>query len=88
MIGFVESIAGAKTVAARHNVDVSPNRELVAYGLANAISSFFGAWPTFGSLARTAVADQANASSQIFSLSAAVLVLSTIFFLGPGACQD
>ena len=45
MIGFVESIAGAKSVAARHNVDVSPNRELVAYGLSNLVSSFFGAYP-------------------------------------------
>ena len=30
MIGFIESIVGAKMYAARHNYDVSPNRELVA----------------------------------------------------------
>ena len=64
-------------------MSVSPNRELVAYGLSNFISSFFGTYPTFGSLARTSVADEAGASSQVYSLSAAVVVLATIFFLGP-----
>lgn len=50
IIGFVESIAAAKTFARRHNYFVSANRELVALGSANAIGSFFGAFPAFGAV--------------------------------------
>ncbi len=41
MLGFIESIIVAKYYAARHNYGVSPNRELVAIGIANIIGSFF-----------------------------------------------
>lgn len=48
IIGFVESIAVAKLYAAKHDYVVSPNRELVAMGTANIVSSFFGCFPAFG----------------------------------------
>ena len=38
IVGFVESIIVAKLYALRHNYQVSPNRELVATGLANLVS--------------------------------------------------
>ena len=37
-------------------MQISPNRELVAFGAANIIGAFFQAYPTFGSLTRSAVA--------------------------------
>jgi high affinity sulfate transporter 1 len=83
MIGFVESIVAAKIFADKHNYSVSANRELVAYGLSNVFGSFFGAWPTFGSLPRTVVADMAGATSLVFSAVTLLVVLGTILFLGP-----
>jgi MFS superfamily sulfate permease-like transporter len=65
IIGFVESIAISKTYASAHNYQVSPNRELVALGFANFISSFFGAYPSFGSLARSKVNDVSGARTQL-----------------------
>ena len=65
MLGFIESIIGCKVYASRHLYEVSPNRELVAYGMANSIASFFGAYPAFGSLTRSALADSAGAKSQV-----------------------
>jgi MFS superfamily sulfate permease-like transporter len=50
IIGFVESIAAAKSFARRHNYFVSANRELVAIGIGNIIGSFFQAYPAFGSV--------------------------------------
>jgi high affinity sulfate transporter 1 len=83
MIGFVESIVAAKIFADKHNYSVSANRELVAYGLSNLFGSFFGAWPTFGSLPRTVVADMAGAQSLVFSVITLIVVMCTILFLGP-----
>lgn len=65
VIGFVESIAVAKTYASKYNYAISPNRELVALGSANIIGSFFGAWPAFGSLGRSAVSDASGAKTQL-----------------------
>lgn len=50
IIGFVESIAAAKTFARKHNYFVSANRELVALGIANVFGGFFQAFPAFGSV--------------------------------------
>ena len=49
-IGFVESIAAAKTFSRKHNYFVSANRELVALGSANVIGSLFQTFPAFGSV--------------------------------------
>lgn len=50
IIGFVESIAAAKSFARKHNYFVSANRELVALGIANMVGSFFQTFPAFGSV--------------------------------------
>jgi MFS superfamily sulfate permease-like transporter len=50
IIGFVESIAAAKSFARRHNYFVSANRELVALGIANVFGGFFQCFPAFGSV--------------------------------------
>jgi MFS superfamily sulfate permease-like transporter len=83
MIGFVESIAVAKTYSAKHNYAVSPNRELVALGTANVVGSCFGAWPAFGSLGRSAVNDAAGAKTQFAGLVTGLIILVTIHFLLP-----
>lgn len=50
IIGFVESVAIAKTFSNKHNYSVSPNRELVALGVANIASGLFQGIPAFGSV--------------------------------------
>lgn len=47
LIGFVESIAVAKTYGSEYGYSVSPNRELVALGTGNLVASLFGSWPVF-----------------------------------------
>ena len=59
LIGFMESIAVAKAVQAKHrDYKVIPNQELIALGAANIVGSFFQAFPTTGGFSRTAVNDQ------------------------------
>lgn len=50
IIGFVESVAAAKTFARKHTYFVSANRELVALGIANIFGSLFQSFPAFGSV--------------------------------------
>ncbi|KNE58129.1 hypothetical protein AMAG_04946 [Allomyces macrogynus ATCC 38327] len=83
VIGFVESIVVTKSYAGAHNYPVSRNRELVALGVANLAGAFFHAYPAFGSLARSRVADRVGARTQLAGLVAAALVLVAIFCLLP-----
>jgi high affinity sulfate transporter 1 len=83
LIGFVESIAVAKTYASKYDYPVSPNRDLVALGTANIISSFFGAFPAFGSLGRSAVNDAAGAKTQLSGFITGSIVLMTYLWLLP-----
>ncbi|KAJ3229480.1 Solute carrier 26 [Chytriomyces hyalinus] len=83
VIGFVESIVIAKTYATKRNYSVSPNRELVALGVANIVGSLFGGWPAFGSLGRSAVNDAAGAKTQLAGLVTGGVVLVTMLYLLP-----
>lgn len=83
VLGFIESIIVAKYYASKHGYGVSPNRELVAMGMANIVGSFFQTFPAFGSMTRSAVADMAGARSQLYNIVVALIVLGTILFLGP-----
>ena len=82
VIGFVESIAAAKTYASKYNYGISPNRELVAIGSANCISSFFGGYPAYGSLGRSAVNDAAGAKTQLAGgITGLIVFISTLCLL-------
>ncbi|KAL5033923.1 hypothetical protein BDV3_003553 [Batrachochytrium dendrobatidis] len=83
VIGFVESIVVAKTYASKHRYTVSPNRELVAIGVGNIVSSFFGGFPGFGSLGRSAVNDSAGARTQVAGFTTGVIVYCTSVWLLP-----
>ena len=84
LIGFMESIAVAKAVQAKHrDYKVIPNQELIALGTANIIGSFFQAFPTTGGFSRTAVNDQAGAKTGLASIFSAILISLTLLFLTP-----
>ena len=83
-IGFMESIAVAKAIQAKHkNYEVIPNQELIALGMANIGGSFFQAFPTTGGFSRTAVNDQTGAKTGMASIISAVLIALTLLFLTP-----
>ncbi|RUP43904.1 hypothetical protein BC936DRAFT_136565 [Jimgerdemannia flammicorona] len=50
ILGFVESIVISKTYSSKHNYSVSPNRELIAMGVANIMGGLFQGIPAFGSV--------------------------------------
>ncbi|EPZ33207.1 sulfate transporter domain-containing protein [Rozella allomycis CSF55] len=80
IIGFVESIAAGKRFAQKNHYAISANRELVAMGIMNIVGSFFHTYPSFGSLSRTVVNE--NAKSQLSGFISSVIILfTTLFFL-------
>ena len=81
MVAFMESISVAKAFARRNGYKVSPNRELVALGLANVGGSFFSAYPVTGGFSRTAVNAQAGARTGLASILTGIFVLLTLQFL-------
>ncbi len=84
LIGFMESIAVAKAVQAKHkDYKVSPNQELIALGAANIGGAFFQAFPVNGGFSRTAVNDQAGAKTPLSSIVSAALIILTLLFLTP-----
>lgn len=55
VMGFLDSIVSAKQNAAKFQHTISPNRELVALGVANLAGSFLpGTLPAAGSITRWA----------------------------------
>jgi SulP family sulfate permease len=74
LVGYVESIAIAKSLAHRLRETVSPNRELLALGAANLGAAFTGGMPVAGGFSRTMVNFNAGARTQMAGLITAVLV--------------
>jgi SulP family sulfate permease len=82
LVGFMESIAVAKSIQARHkDYKVIPNQELKALGLANIGTAFFQGFPVTGGFSRTAVNDQAGAKTGMASIISAALMIITLLFL-------
>ena len=80
-IGFMESIAVAKAIQAKHkDYKVSANQELIGLGMANIVGSFFKAFPVTGGFSRTAVNDQAGAKTGLASIISATLIIITLLF--------
>ena len=82
-IGFMESIAIAKSLAAKHKYEIDASQELVALGVANLLGSFTSAYPVTGSFSRSAVNNQVGAQSQLAGLLTGLLLLITIVGLTP-----
>ncbi|WP_369026741.1 SulP family inorganic anion transporter [Qipengyuania sp. RANM35] len=63
IIGFVESISVAQTLAAKRRRRIDPDQELVALGSANVLSSMSGGFPVTGGFSRSVVNYDAGAET-------------------------
>ena len=82
-VGFMESIAVARALAAKERERVDADRELVGLGAANLVAGVIAAFPVTGGFSRSAVNAQAGARSGLASIVTAALVLVTLAFLTP-----
>jgi len=82
-VGFMESIAVARSLAAKERESVDADRELTGLGLANLVAGVVAAFPVTGGFSRSAVNAQAGARSGLASVTTALLVLLTLLLLTP-----
>ncbi|MEM6580058.1 MAG: sulfate permease [Pseudomonadota bacterium] len=81
IIGFVESVSLAKTLAAKRRQRIQPDRELVALGAANISSAVSGGFVVAGGFSRSVVNFEAGAQTQAAGMFAAVgLAVVALFF--------
>ena len=81
VVGFAESVAIAKSYAAKHRYQVDPNQEMIAYGMANVGSGVLQGYTVSGSLSKSAAAEAAGARSQMVLGVLAGATLLTIALL-------
>lgn len=88
IIGFVESVSVAQTLAAKRRQRIIPDQELVGLGASNIASSLTGGYPVTGGFARSVVnfdagaqTPAAGAFTAIGILFAALLLTPLLFFL-------
>ncbi|MDX2188175.1 MAG: SulP family inorganic anion transporter [Opitutaceae bacterium] len=83
LLGMLESISIAKTIAAKSGQKIDSNQELIAMGLGNLANSIYGGMPGSASFARSASNLQSGGRTQVSSLLSSVMVLGGLFFVSP-----
>ena len=91
VIGFVESISVAQTLAAKRRQRINPDQELIGLGSANIGAAFTGGYPVTGGFARSVVNFDAGAQTPAagaytaVGLAIAALALTPLVFFLPQA---
>ncbi len=83
IIGFVESVSVAQTLAAKRRQRISPDQELIGLGASNVASAFSGGYPVTGGFARSAVNFDAGAQTPAAGAFTAVGIALATLFLTP-----
>ncbi|GAW35803.1 putative sulfate transporter/MT1781 [Roseovarius sp. A-2] len=91
VIGFVESVSVAQTLAAKKRQRIDPDQELIGLGAANLGAAFTGGYPVTGGFARSVVNFDAGAETPAagaftaVGLAIAALALTPLIFFLPKA---
>ena len=83
IIGFVESISIAQTLAARRRQRIDPDQELIGLGMANLGAAFSGGYPVTGGFARSVVNFDAGAQTPAAGAFTAVGLAIAALLLTP-----
>lgn len=83
MIGFVESVSVAQTLAAKRRQRIDPDQELIGLGTANIASAFSGGYPVTGGFARSVVNFEAGAKTPAAGALTAIGIGLASLYLTP-----
>ena len=78
LVGFVESVSVAQSLALKRQQRISPNRELLGLGAANVASAVSGGFPVTGGFARSVVNFSAGANTPLAGVISALLMGAVI----------
>jgi len=80
IVGFLESVSVAKSLASKRRQKIDANQELVALGAANIGASFTGGYPVTGGFSRSLVNFTTGAVTPLASIVTATLGALTVLF--------
>lgn len=83
VVGFVESVSVASSLAAKKRRKIDPNQELIGLGAANILAGVSSGYPVTGGFARSGVSFAAGAETPLSGVFTAVLIGVTVLFLTP-----
>ncbi len=83
IIGFVESVSVAQTLAAKKRQRIEPDQELIGLGASNVAAAVSGGYPVTGGFARSVVNFDAGAETPAAGAFTAVGILLAALFLTP-----
>jgi SulP family sulfate permease len=83
IIGFVESVSVAQTLAAKRRQRINPDQELIGLGAANVAAAFTGGYPVTGGFARSVVNFDAGAETPAAGAFTAIGIAIAALFLTP-----
>jgi sulfate permease, SulP family len=83
VIGFVESLSVAQTLAAKRRQRIDPNQELIGLGASNVAAAFSGGYPVTGGFARSVVNFDAGAETPAAGAFTAIGIGLAVLFLTP-----
>ncbi len=83
LIGFVESVSVAQTLAARRRQRIVPDQELIGLGAANLGAALTGGFPVTGGFARSVVNFDAGAATPAAGALTAIGLAGAALFLTP-----
>ena len=82
-VGFMESIAVAKSLASKRRQKIDANQELIGLGTANLGAAFTGGYPVTGGFSRSVVNFTAGANTGLASIITALLLALVVLFFTP-----
>ncbi|XP_078691502.1 sodium-independent sulfate anion transporter-like isoform X3 [Branchiostoma floridae x Branchiostoma belcheri] len=83
LIAILETIAYGKAFASRNKYRIDPTQELLALGMSNIVSSFFGSYPMSCSASRTAINSTSGVRTPLGGIFAGLLVILALAFIMP-----
>lgn len=78
LVGFVESVSVAQSLALKRQQRIAPNKELLGLGAANMASALSGGYPVTGGFARSVVNFAAGANTPLAGVVSAALMALVI----------
>ncbi len=82
-LGMVESLLCGASAGRMTGVRLDNDRELIAQGVGNILSPFFGGIPATAAIARTSVAIKSGANTRLTGMIHALVLLVSMLVLGP-----
>jgi SulP family sulfate permease len=83
MLGAIESLLSAVVADGMARTKHDPDAELIALGVGNIVTPFFGGIPATGALARTAANVRSGARSPLAAVCHSAVILAAVLLLAP-----